>query len=173
MAWVLDKTHADVAFTVRHMMVSKVRGSFEEFDASVDLNEEDPSQSSLEARIGAASINTREEQRDTHLRSADFLDAENYAEIVFRSNRVVPGGDGRFEVIGDLTIRGITHEISLDGGYEGPLTDMQGKRRVGFELRGEFDREAFGLTWNMALEAGGLLVGKTVQLSIDAEVMEE
>lgn len=125
------------------------------------------------ATIRSSSINTREEQRDTHLRSADFLDADSYPEIVFRSKRAIPGPDGGFELIGDLTIRGVTNEISLDGACEGPVTDMQGKRRVGFELRGEFDREAFGLTWNVALEAGGFLVGKSVQLSIDAEVVEE
>ncbi|MCA9846377.1 MAG: YceI family protein [Dehalococcoidia bacterium] len=172
MSWTLDKVHSNVSFSVRHMMVSKVKGRFGEFDATIDIDEAEPARSSLEARVQVASIDTREVPRDAHLRSADFFDADNHPEMVFRSTRVESGSNGKLRLVGDLTIRGTTREIVLDGEYEGPLADIQGQRRFGFELQGRVDREAFGLLWNMPIEAGGFLVGKDVELSIDGEVVE-
>ena len=172
MSWTLDKVHSNVGFSVRHMMVSKVKWRFGEFDATIDIDEAEPARSSLEARVQVASIDTREVPRDAHLRSADFFDADNHPEMVFRSTRVESGSNGKLRLVGDLTIRGTTREIVLDGEYEGPLADIQGQRRFGFELQGRVDREAFGLLWNMPIEAGGFLVGKDVELSIDGEVVE-
>ena len=172
MSWTLDKVHSNVGFSVRHMMVSKVKGRFGEIDATIDIDEAEPARSSLEARVQVASIDTREVPRDAHLRSADFFDADNHPEMVFRSTRVESGSNGKLRLVGDLTIRGTTREIVLDGEYEGPLADIQGQRRFGFELQGRVDREAFGLLWNMPIEAGGFLVGKDVELSIDGEVVE-
>jgi len=173
MSWTLDKVHSNVGFSVRHMMVSKVKGRFGEFDAAIAINEAEPTRSSLEARVQVASIDTREAPRDAHLRSADFFDADNHPEMVFRSTRVESAADGKLRLVGDLTIRGTTKEVALDGEYEGPLTDMQGQRRFGFELTGRVDREAFGLLWNMPIEAGGFVVGKDVELHIDGEVVEQ
>ncbi|MGE3795765.1 MAG: YceI family protein [Dehalococcoidia bacterium] len=173
MSWTLDKVHSNVGFSVRHMMVSKVKGRFGEFDATIEIDEAQPERSALEARIQVASIDTRETPRDAHLRSADFFDADNHPEMLFRSTRVESAADGELRLVGDLTIRGTTKEVALDGQYEGPLTDMQGQRRFGFELKGRIDREAFGLLWNMPIEAGGLLVGKDVELNIDGEVIEQ
>ena len=172
MSWTLDKVHSNVSFSVRHMMVSKVKGRFGEFDATIDIDEAEPARSTLDARVQVASIDTREVPRDAHLRSADFFDADNHPEMVFRSTRVESGSNGKLRLVGDLTIRGTTREIVLDGEYEGPLADIQGQRRFGFELQGRVDREAFGLLWNMPIEAGGFLVGKDVELSIDGEVVE-
>ena len=172
MPWMLDKVHSDVGFAVRHMMVSKVRGRFTDFDATINIDEQQPEQSSVEARIQVASIDTRDAQRDGHLRSADFFDAEEHPEIVFRSTRLERRGEGKFGLEGRLTIRGTTRDVMLDGEYEGPLTDMQGKRRLGFELNGRIDRDAFGLVWNVPLEAGGFILSKDVELRIDAEVVE-
>jgi len=173
MAWTLDKSHSNVGFAVRHMMVSKVKGRFGDFDASIAINDEQPQLSSLEARINVASIDTRDEQRDGHLRSPDFFDAEQHPEMVFKSTNVEIPGNGRIRIPGELTIRGVTHPIVLDGEYEGPLADMQGSRRLGFELKGRVDREAFGLVWNMPIASGGFIVGKDVDLTIDCEVVEQ
>lgn len=173
MGWMLDKVHTNVGFSVRHMMVSKVTGRFGEFDAAIAIDEEQPERSTLEARIAAASIDTREPQRDAHLRSPDFFDAETHPEILFRSAAVELPGTGRLRLPGELTVRGVTHPIVLEGEYQGPLTDPQGKRRLGFELTGRLNREAFGLVWNMPIEAGGVMVGKEVALNIDGEIVEE
>ena len=172
MTWELDSKHSEVGFAVRHMMVSKVRGRFERFDAVVELDADQPANSRVEAHIDAASINTGAPDRDTHLRSADFFDVEQHPTIDFRSTRVERGRGDSFKVTGDLTIRGVTRKVTLDGEVTGPATDPWGNHRVGFSLRGDIDREDFGLTWNQALEAGGFLVGKKVELSIDAEVLE-
>lgn len=172
MGWTLDKVHSNVGFSVRHMMVSKVKGRFGDFDADIAIDEAQPQQSTLEARIQVASIDTREPQRDAHLRSADFFDAESHPEMVFRSTGTEATPDGKLRLQGDLTIRGVTNPVTLEGTYDGPLNDMQGQRRMGFELKGRLDREAYGLVWNMPLTAGGVLVGKEVELSIDGELIE-
>ena len=172
MAWTLDNAHTNVGFSVRHMMVSKVKGRFGDFDATLSINEQQPDQSSVEARIRTASIDTREPQRDAHLRSPDFFDAEQHPEMIFRTTGVELPAAGRMRLLGDLTIRGTTHPIALDGEYEGPRPDVQGNRRLGFELKGRIDREAYGLVWNMPIEAGGIVVGKEVELNIDGELMD-
>lgn len=171
MSWTLDTTHADVAFSAKHMMVATVRGRFEEVEADIHLDEASPEQSHVTARIKTASINTGTPDRDAHLRSADFLDVETYPEIVFRSDRVERDGD-EFKLHGDLTIRDVTRPITLKGEFAGPVQGPWGGRHVGFELNGEIERENWGLGWNVALEAGGVLVSKKIKLHIAAEVME-
>ncbi len=174
MPWVLDKVHSNIGFSVRHMMVSKVKGRFGDFDATIHIDEEQPERSSVEARIQVASVDTRDAQRDGHLRSSDFFDAESFPEMLFVSRRVEPlPGDGKFRLVGDLTMHGHTREVVLEGEYEGPHKDMQGQRRLGFELKGKIEREEFGLTYNMALEAGGFMLGKDIEVSIDCEVLEQ
>ncbi len=170
MTWQLDPLHAEVGFEVRHMMVSKVRGRFTDFTADVQLDPARPEASHVEASIAVASVDTGVADRDAHLRSADFFDAEQHPRITFRSTRVEPRGEGAFRVEGLLAIRGVERPVALDGEYEGPASDPWGNSRVGFSLSGEIDREEFGLTWNQALEAGGVLVARKVRLTIDAEV---
>jgi len=170
-AWEFDAAHSAVQFKVRHLMVSNVRGDFEQVSATVHYDEKDISRSRAEVTIDANSINTRIKQRDDHLRSADFLDAAKYPAITFKSKRVEKAGEGRLKVTGDLTLRGVTKEVVLV--VEGPapaIKDMQGNVRVGGQATTKINRKDFGLTWNKALEAGGVVVGDEVEIVIDLEI---
>jgi polyisoprenoid-binding protein YceI len=170
--YALDPTHSSVAFSVRHLMVSKTKGRFADFDATVTIAE-DPLESSVEVEIRVASVDTREESRDAHLQSADFFDAEQYPVITYRSTKVAPDGRGGFVVDGDLTVRDVTVAVPLAVSFEGGAVDPWGNARIGFEAHAELDREAFGLTWNQALETGGVLVGKAVKIDIEAEAVKQ
>ena len=167
-AYSLDVSHSSVGFSVRHLMVGKTRGRFAAFTGTVVVAE-DPLASSVEVEIDAASIDTRDEQRDGHLRSPDFFDVENHPTLSYRSTRVTPAGQGQWNVDGELTIRGVTRNVPLEVTYEGSVTDPWGNPRAGFSAKAELDREAFGLTWNQVLETGGVLVGKKVTIEIEAE----
>ena len=170
MAWELDKAHSEVEFAVKHMMISTVKGKFTGFDATVSFDPSNVEAASVEATIDVASIQTGEEQRDAHLKSADFFDAEEHPKMVFKSKAVKRSG-GELVATGDLTIKDSTREITLKGSVEGPAKDPWGNQRVGFSLSSEIDREAFGLTWNQVLEAGGVLVGKKVKILVEAQVV--
>lgn len=170
--FVLDGAHTHVGFSVRHMMVAKVRGQFASVNGTVVVGE-DPLSSSVEADLDVASIDTRDEGRDTHLRSADFFDAENHPTITYRSRAVTAAGKGRFTVVGDLTIRGVTRPVELEVTYEGAGRDPWGNERIGLSATGEIDREDFGLTWNQPLETGGVLVGKVIRIEIEAEAIRQ
>jgi polyisoprenoid-binding protein YceI len=170
MPWTLDPQHTQIGFSVKHMMISTVRGSFTEFEAALELDPANIEQATATASIKTASIDTKESARDNHLRSADFFDSENHPHMTFRSTAVRRSGDG-LEVDGELTIRGTTQPIALKGTVEGPFKDPWGNLRVGFSLDGQIDREAYGLTWNQALEAGGFLVSKTVKLHVEAQAI--
>lgn len=170
--WELDKAHSEVAFAVRHLMVSSVKGRFSDFDAVIDLDPAQPERSSVQATIDVAGLTTGNPDRDAHLRSADFFDAGRFPQITFVGRRVVPNGDNTFRLLGDLTIRDITRDVWLEGEFGGPILDLQGKRRLGFSLHGKIDREQFGLTYNALLETGGVAIGKDVKISIEAEVVE-
>ena len=173
--WELDPAHTTVEFSAKHMMITTVKGRFSDVSGTIEADEAHPDRSSAEASIDAASVDTRNEQRDTHLRSADFFDVEQNPVISFRSKRVEgaagKAGD-RFKVIGDLTIRGTTKEVTLDTTYEGKIRDMEGKERAGFSATTSIDRRDFGLVWNQALETGGLLVGNEISIEIEAEAVE-
>jgi polyisoprenoid-binding protein YceI len=165
----IDPTHTSAHFSVRHMMVSNVRGEFPRISGTVTFDPQDPAASSVEAVIDAASINTREPQRDEHLKSADFLDVEKFPKLVFKSKRVIPGHGGG-KVVGDLTIHGVTHEVTLD--VERPTPEMKdpwGKQRIGASATTTLSRKDYGLVWNQALESGGVLVGDQVKITIDLE----
>jgi polyisoprenoid-binding protein YceI len=164
----LDLAHSSVNLTVRHLMVSKTKGRFADFTGTVTIAD-DPLQSSVVVDIQAASIDTRDDKRDGHLRSADFFDVENHPSITYRSTKVTPGAKGTWLVDGELTVRGVTRSVPLTVSFEGGITDPWGSARIGFEAHTELDREAFGLTWNQALEGGGVLVGKTVKIDVEAE----
>ncbi|GAA0732170.1 YceI family protein [Dactylosporangium roseum] len=164
----LDPAHTRVSFVARHMMVSKVRGGFTSASGSIVVAE-DPLQSHVEVSIDAASIDTGVADRDGHLRSPDFLDVEKFPALTFRSTRVESVSGNEFTVVGDLTIRDVTREVVLDVEFEGHAKSPWGQEVIGFAATTEIDREAFGMTWNQALETGGVLVGKKVKIEIGAE----
>lgn len=168
----LDAAHTRIGFWVKHMMVSKVRGHFGQFDGSVTIAE-NPLESSAEITIKAASIDTGVADRDGHLRSADFLDTEKYENITFRTTRIAGHSGDEFKVVGELTIRDVTKEIELTLEFGGVGTSPWGAEVFGFSLTGEIDREEFGLTWNQALETGGVVVGKKVKLEIEGEAVRQ
>lgn len=171
MAFSIDKAHSEVSFGVKHMMISTVRGKFSRFDADVQLDPAHVEAAKVTASIEAASIDTSEEKRDGHLRSADFLDADKYPTLTFTSTSVKRSGDD-IEVTGNLKIKDQEHAVTLKGEMTGPSKDPWGSVRIGFSLSGEIEREKWNLGWNQALEAGGVLVGKKVKLSIETELVE-
>jgi len=153
------------------MMISTVRGRFTKVEADVSLDPAQMEQAKVTARIDAASIDTAEEKRDGHLRSPDFFDVEKYPTLTFTSTKVTRSGDD-LEVTGNLKIKDQEHPVTLKGEVTGPSKDPWGNTRVGFSLSGELDREQFGLTWNQALEAGGVLVAKKVKISLEAQLVQ-
>jgi polyisoprenoid-binding protein YceI len=170
--WKIDPVHSNVEFAVKHLMISTVKGLFSDVEGDIVIADGDPSRSSVTATLKAASISTRTGQRDDHLRSADFLHAENFPEITFKSTRI-SGAASDFKVTGDLTIRGVTRAITLDVTNEGAGKDPWGGERVAFSATAKLDRRDFGLTWNQAIETGGVVVGNTVNISIDVEAVKQ
>jgi polyisoprenoid-binding protein YceI len=169
--WEIDPAHSSVVAVAKHMMVAKTRGHFGSFGGAIHVGEA-PEQSWVEATIDAATIDTGVEMRDNHLRSPDFLDVQNFPTIDFRSTGLEVTGDDSFKLHGELTIRGITQPVVLDVEYLGMVGDSKGSR-VGFSATGEIDREAFGMTWNMAIESGGVLVGKRLKVELEVEAIEK
>lgn len=169
-AWTLDSAHSQIEFAVKHMMVTTVRGQFRQFTTEVEFDEEHPEHSSVVANIDASSIETGMEARDAHLTSADFLDAENYPKLTFRSTSIEKHGDS-YKIYGDLTIRGETRPVALDAEIGGVVPNMQGGRRAGFSASTKISRKAWGLTWNVAMETGGLLVGDEIKISLEVALV--
>ncbi len=169
--WQLDPVHSSVQFSARHMMVSNVRGKFRDFTIDVEFDPERPEQGRVRASIQAASIDTSMEQRDAHLRSADFFDAEQYPTLTFTSTGVESGGNDTFRLHGDLTIRGETRPVTLDVEYLGAARNLQGGLSAGFTAHTRISRKDWGLTWNVGLETGGWLVGDEVRVEIDLELL--
>ena len=172
MPWQLDTAHTEVGFEVRHMMVSKVRGRFTDVAAEIHLDDAQPANLRVEATIGAASVTTGAADRDGHLKSADFFDVENTNDLTFVSTGIVATGDD-FVVTGNLTIKGVTQPVELAVELGGIATDPFGNVRAGFEGKGEISRKEFGLTWNVALEAGGVLVSDTIKLQLDISAIKQ
>ena len=170
--WHMDPSHTDAGFAVRHLMISTVRGRFSDVRGHVTVTGDDFRTAEVTVTIGTASIDTREPKRDEHLRSADFFDVENFPTLTFVSRRVEPTGNG-YNVTGDLTIRGVTRSVSLDVVDEGRIRDPWGGHRAGFTARCIIQRRDFGLTWNAALETGGVVVGDEVKLVIDVELVQQ
>ena len=171
--WNIDTSHSGVHFTVRHMVISKVRGAFGRWQGVVDFDEQDPSQSRVSVRIDAASIDTREPKRDAHLKSADFFDVEAHPALTFESTKVEKRDGDRYLVTGDLTIRGVTRQVELETEYLGTGKDPWGNARLGFAARTSINRKEFGLNWNQVLEAGGVLVGEKIEIALDVEAVRE
>lgn len=175
-AWSIDPAHSQVEFTVKHMMITKVRGRFSDLEGVITVDESEPENSGVEVTIDAASLDTRQEDRDEHLRSGDFLDVENYPELTFRSTRVeglTLEEGSQFKVIGDLTIRGTTKQVELDATFEGRGQDPWGGQRAAFSADTAIDRRDFGLEWNQTLETGGVLVGHEVKIHLEAQAILE
>ena len=166
--WMIDPAHTEVGFAVKHLMISTVRGRFASVTGTIQLDEADPANSSVQVAIDASSIDTRQEQRDAHLRSPDFFDADTHPTIDFVSRRVERAGDG-LRITCDLTIRGVTREVTFDATDDGRGTDPWGNAKAAFSARTKLDRRDFGLTWNQALETGGVLVGRDIKLTINAQ----
>jgi len=167
--WTLDKAHTSIEFVAKHLMVTKVRGHFESYEATVEVAE-DLADSAISVTFDTASITTGAVDRDNHLRSSDFLDIDEHPQITFVSTDISRDGES-WRVTGDLTIRGVTRPIVLDAVYEGTATDPWGREHVAFSASTQFDREAWGLTWNAALEGGGWLVSKDVRIQIEGQLV--
>lgn len=174
--WDIDPNHTTIEFAVKHMMFTTVRGRFKKFSGTVRVDERNPDLSGVDVDIDAASIDTGVDDRDAHLRSADFLDVEHYPRMTFRSTGVegahAKDGD-RFRIAGDLDIRGQALPVTLEVTFEGIGKDPWGKQRAGFAARTEIDRHKWGLRWNQALETGGVLVGQSVKIEIEAQAVKQ
>ena len=168
--WKLDPSHTTVEFSARHLMITTVKGRIADVEGTVTVNGKTPETAVVEATLKAASIDTRTGQRDQHLRSADFLDVENFPDMTFAST-AIGGTKEQFRMTGDLTIRGTTKSVTLDVTFEGTGKDPWGGERMGFSAAGKIDRRDFGLTYNQALEAGGVLVSNEIKIHIDAQLV--
>ncbi len=168
--YAIDASHTHVGFAVRHLMLSKTRGRFPALAGRIVIGD-DPLASSVDVSIETAGVDTGDEKRDGHLRSPDFFDAEQFPAMTYHSTSVAPVAPGRFEVEGDLTVRDVTRPVRLQVTFDGAVTDPWGSTRAGFTASGEIDREDFGLTWNQALEGGGVVVGKRIAIEIEAEAV--
>lgn len=165
----LDPAHSTLAFTVRHLVVSKVHGRFPKWTAELDFDLEDLSQSRVSVEVDVASIDTQSADRDTHLRSADFFDVEKFPTATFRSTKFEKAGGDNYRIHGDFTLHGVTKPVVLDTEFNGQSTSPWGQQVIGFSATTELNRNDWGLTWNKALETGGVLVGEKIKLSIELE----
>jgi polyisoprenoid-binding protein YceI len=173
MAWQVDKPHTQATFSIRHLGVSFISGTVAVADADLQLDESNRANSSIKVRLDMNTFTTHDPNRDGHLKSGDFFDVANNPYIEFVSKRVEDKGNGKFAVIGDLTIKGVSGEVAFDGEYAGPVDDpVSGKRKVGFELRGSIDKKDFGVTWNVPMEGGRFMLADRVSLNINAQAIE-
>jgi polyisoprenoid-binding protein YceI len=172
MSWSLDTVHSHVSFSVKHMMISTVRGRFDTFAGNLELDEEHPEASSLGVTIDVASINTGDAGRDGHLKSGDFFETDKYPTATFKSTKVEKIGEDEYRIEGDLTLHGVTRAVVLKATLDGQTKDMQGNRRAGFTVATAINRKDFDLNWNVALETGGVLVSDKVNIEIDAQIIE-
>jgi polyisoprenoid-binding protein YceI len=170
--YALDPAHTTAEFVVRHLMISKVRGRFTSVAGTIEVAEGSHVPTSVDVTIDAGSIDTREPQRDAHLKSTDFLEAETYPAITFKSTGIDGSGDA-FKVLGDLTIHGVTRPVVLDATFEGRTNDPWGNERIGFEAHAKISRKDFGLEWNQALETGGVVVGDEVKIELNVEAIAQ
>lgn len=169
--WVLDPAHSELTFKVKHLMISNVKGAFNTFDASIDG--EDFRSSNFNATIDTGSISTNNDDRDAHLKSPDFFEIEQYPEITFESTSLKKVDDDEFKLIGDLTIKGTTKEIELDVEFGGFMKDPYGNEKAGFSINGKLNRKDFGLNWNAALEAGGVMVGNDIKINAEVQFVKQ
>lgn len=173
MSWKIDNAHSEINFSVRHMMISTVRGRFENFTGTVDFHEDEPALSAVDVQIEAASVDTRDPKRDAHLRSPDFLNADVYPYLTFKHKRIEVIDDHHGRIIGDLTIRDITKEVVLDVTYNGKAKNPWGSEVAGFSATTRINRKDWDLTWNVSLETGGWLVDDILNINIEVEIIKQ
>jgi polyisoprenoid-binding protein YceI len=173
MAWVIDNSHSAVNFSARHMMLATVRGQFEKFSGTVNFDEQNPAETTVDVVIDTTSVNTKDEKRDGHLKSPDFLDVEKFPTLTFKSKKVHQIDGDSAKLTGDLTIHGVTKEVTLDVEYLGQQKSPWGSTSAGFTASTKINREDWGLMWNVALETGGILVSKDVKIELDLEVVKQ
>ena len=173
MSWQIDLSHSQIAFSARHMMISKVRGVFGAFSGTINFDPAKPAETTVNIAIDASSIDTKVTDRDNHLKSADFLDVANYPQLTFESSSIEIVDDEHAKLHGNLTIRGVTNPVTLKVEYEGQTKSPWGTTNVGFSAKTKIDRKDWGLVWNVALETGGILVGDKIEIEIDLELIEQ
>jgi polyisoprenoid-binding protein YceI len=173
MAWQVDMAHTQVAFAIRHLGISLIRGNMALADARLDLDEADPENTELTARIDVRTLDTHDANRDGHVKSADFFDVDKFPYIEFRTKNVRRTTNGKLNVTGDLTIKDVTRELRLQGSYDGPVNDpVSGKRKIGFALSGDVLKQDYGLSWNVPMESSAFMLADRVSLTIDAQAIE-
>ena len=173
MSWIIDPSHTRAEFAVKHLMISTVRGQFTDINGTVDFNEQNPEKSKVDVKIGAASLLTRDEKRDAHLKSPDFFEVEKYPYLIFKSKRVTKIDSLHGKIVGDLTIRDVTKEVTLDVDYAGQAKTPWGTTSAGFTATATINRKDWGLNWNVALETGGVLVGDEVKINLEVEIVKQ
>ena len=172
--WGIDPVHSEIAFKIKHLMITNVKGVFKEFDASIYTTGEDFMTAEIDFWMNPASVDTRDEKRDEHLKSADFFDVENFKEINFTANTIEEvNKDGSYELYGDLAIKGIKKQIKLDVEFGGVMKDPWGNQKAGFTINGKINRKDWGLNWNTALEAGGVLVSDEVRITCEVQLVKQ
>ncbi|WP_333877903.1 YceI family protein [Flavobacterium sp.] len=171
--WAIDPTHSEIGFKVKHMMFTNVSGKFDSFSADIQNEETQFETSEIRFSAEVKSINTGNSDRDNHLRSADFFDTDTFGTLTFKSTSITKVNEGQYEIKGDLTIKDVTQNISLGAEYSGLMKDPWGNTRIGLSLNGSINRKDFGLTWNAALETGGVLVGEDIKLSADVQFVKQ
>ena len=171
--WAVDRSHSFVDFSIQHLKITKVRGSFEQFDAVIEADPEDLTTAKIEFTIDVASINTRFPDRDNHLKSPDFFDVEKYPKITFKAEKIVKTDYNEYDITGPLTIRDVTREVTFSVEYEGSNKDPWGKEKIGFSGKGKINRSDFGLTWNAPLETGGFLLGDEVKIYLEIQAVKQ
>ncbi|MBE3558771.1 MAG: YceI family protein [Ktedonobacteraceae bacterium] len=173
MVWVIDATHSQVTFAVRHVMVSTVKGQFKVLSGKLDIDEAQPENSWIEAQVDTASVDTRDPNRDAHLRSPDFFDVEKYPVLTFKSTKVERTGGNEYRVLGDLTMHGVTKPVVFTAEYFGQHRDPYGRQKAGLSATAKINRKDWGLTYNQALETGGVLVSEEVRIEIDLAAVRQ
>ncbi|ALS24675.1 MULTISPECIES: YceI family protein [Paenibacillus] len=171
--WIVDPTHSSIDFTIRHMMIAKVKGTFHTFEANIEADPTDLTTADVQFSIDLSSIDTRNDDRDAHLRTADFFDIEKYPKLTFQSTQITKTGDGEYNVTGNLNLHGVTRPETFSVTFEGQGKDPWGNEKAGFSGQGSLKRSDYGLTWNAALETGGVLVGDEVKVSIEIEASKQ
>ena len=171
--WAIDPTHSEIGFKVKHMMFTNVSGKFEEIYVNLENEDDHFETSDITFSAEVNSVNTGNLDRDNHLRSADFFDAEHYPKITFKSTAVKKINEGEFQILGDLTIKNVTQSIALDAEYSGLMKDPWGNTKMGLSINGKINRKDFGLTWNASLETGGVLVGEEIKLTAEIQLIKQ
>ena len=171
--WIVDQTHSEITFKVKHLMITNVKGEFRKFNAEIDAEGDDFTKASINVMIDANSIFTNEDNRDGHLRSADFFDVEKFPTLAFKSNSLMKADGGNYKLNGTLTIKGVSKDIALDVEFGGINKDPWGNEKAGFSLNGKINRKDFGLNWNAALETGGVLVSDEVKLQAEVQLVKQ